>query len=116
MEQPMSEQNQPVSQPAANSPEAITAAIENYKQQHAGAAAQLNQLEQNYQTQKKQLTDTLLMLAGAVAAMEQLTKNIEDEAKAKAEAEAAANAPGDKVARAAESIVAAAAAEDTQAV
>ena len=65
--------------PGANSVEAFQAAITSYKQQFDQAQTQLAQLEQNYQTQKEKLTAMLHMLSGAVAALEQLVKNVVDE-------------------------------------
>lgn len=80
----MSEPNaQPVS-PAANSTEAFQSAIAAYKQQQEGLTGQLAQLEVNYHTQKTQMEHTLSMLQGAVVAIEQIIKNVEDEAAAKA--------------------------------
>jgi hypothetical protein len=72
--------------PAANSTEAFAAAVAAYRQQHAAGIQQLDTLEKNYASQKDQIKSNLLMLMGAIAAIEQLMKNVEDEAKANAEA------------------------------
>ncbi len=74
--------NEPQTAPAANSNDAFAAAAANYRQQHAEATQQLNTLEQDYVTKKNQLQSTLLMLAGAVAAVEQIIKNVADEVAA----------------------------------
>jgi F0F1-type ATP synthase membrane subunit b/b' len=79
MEQPMS--TDPTTPPPANSLEAVHAAIANYRQQGEMASQQLQQLEANYTSQHTQLATTIERLVGAIAAMDQLAKNITDEAK-----------------------------------
>ena len=74
----MSEQTQP----AANSTEAFQSAVGNYKSQHDALSQQLAQLETNYRQQKEQMVATLHMLAGAIAAVEQIVQNVKDEAAA----------------------------------
>ena len=66
----------------ATSTESFEAAINNYKSQHDGLTQQLAQLETNYRQQKEQMVATLHMLSGAIAAVEQIVKNVEDEAAA----------------------------------
>jgi septal ring factor EnvC (AmiA/AmiB activator) len=83
-------------QPAANSKESFQAAVVNYKQQHETLSAQRQQLEANYQQQKTQMESTLLMLSGAIVAVEQIIKNVDDEfAAAKAADDAAKVATAD---------------------
>lgn len=74
--------SEPTIVPAANSIEALRAAVSNYKQQHSEASAHLVQVEATYHQQKDTTGAILHMLNGALAALEQVIKNIEDEAAA----------------------------------
>lgn len=66
--------------PAPNSIDGIAAAVAGYKQQFDAAQQQLGILDQNYQRQREQYTSGLQMLSGAIAALEQLAKNTEQDA------------------------------------
>lgn len=64
---------------SALSVEAMQASIAQYKKQYDEMTAQLATLETNYRQQKALGEQTLHMLSGAIAAVEQILQNVEAE-------------------------------------